>query len=104
MKKTTEKTLALAMAAVLCITTVAVPVDAKVKKPKLSTKKMILNTGEKKKLQIKNAGKVKKVTWKSKKTSVAFFDKEDEKIGYDRGKETGKNDGYLSDQIRKKDV
>ena len=30
MKKTTEKTLALAMAAVLCITTVAVPVDAKV--------------------------------------------------------------------------
>ena len=35
MKKTTEKTLALAMAAVLCITTVAVPVDAKVKKPKL---------------------------------------------------------------------
>ena len=47
MKKTTEKTLALAMAAVLCITTVAVPVDAKVKKPKLSIKKMILNTGEK---------------------------------------------------------
>ena len=79
MKKTTEKTLALAMAAVLCITTVAVPVDAKVKKPKLSTKKMILNTGEKKKLQIKNAGKVKKVTWKSKKTSVAFLTKKTKK-------------------------
>ena len=79
MKKTTEKTLALAMAAVLCITTVAVPVDAKVKKPKLSTKKMILNTGKKKKLQIKNAGKVKKVTWKSKKTSVAFLTKKTKK-------------------------
>lgn len=79
MKKTTEKTLALAMAAVLCITTVAVPVDAKVKKPKLSTKKMILNTGEKKKLQIKNVGKVKKVTWKSKKTSVAFLTKKTKK-------------------------
>ena len=79
MKKATEKTLALAMAAVLCITTVAVPVDAKVKKPKLSTKKMILNTGEKKKLQIKNAGKVKKVTWKSKKTSVAFLTKKTKK-------------------------
>lgn len=79
MKKTTEKTLALAMAAVLCITTVAVPVDAKVKKPKLSIKKMILNTGEKKKLQIKNAGKIKKVTWKSKKTSVAFLKKKTKK-------------------------
>lgn len=79
MKKTTEKTLALAMAAVLCITTVAVPVDAKVKKPKLSIKKMILNTGEKKKIKIKNAGKVKKVTWKSKKTSVAFLTKKTKK-------------------------
>lgn len=79
MKKTTEKTLALAMAAVLCITTVTVPVDAKVKKPKLSIKKMILNTGEKKKLQIKNAGKIKKVTWKSKKTSVAFLTKKTKK-------------------------
>lgn len=79
MKKTTEKTLALAMAAVLCITTVAVPVDAKVKKPKLSTKNMTLNTGAKKKLQIKNAGKVKKVTWKSKKTSVAFLTKKTKK-------------------------
>ena len=79
MKKTTEKTLALAMAAALCITTVAVPVDAKVKKPKLSTKNMTLNTGAKKKLQIKNAGKVKKVTWKSKKTSVAFLTKKTKK-------------------------
>lgn len=79
MKKTTEKTLALAMAAVLCITTVAVPVDAKVKKPKLSIKKMILNTGEKKKIKIKNAGKIKKVTWKSKKTSVAFLKKKTKK-------------------------
>ena len=67
------------MAAVLCITTVAVPVDAKVKKPKLSIKKMILNTGEKKKIKIKNAGKVKKVTWKSKKTSVAFLTKKTKK-------------------------
>ena len=40
---------------------------------------MILNTGEKKKLQIKNAGKVKKVTWKSKKTSVAFLTKKTKK-------------------------
>ena len=79
MKKTTEKMLALAMAAALCITTVAVPVDAKVKKPKLSTKNMTLNTGAKKKLQIKNAGKVKKVTWKSKKTSVAFLTKKTKK-------------------------
>ena len=90
MKKTTEKTLALAMAAVLCITTVAVPVDAKVKKPKLSTKKMILNTGEKKKLQIKNAGKVKKVTWKSKKTSVAFLTKKTKKSVTIVAKKSGK--------------
>lgn len=79
MKKTTEKTLALVMVAALCITTAAVPVDAKVKKPKLSTKKMTLRTGTKKKLQIKNAGQVKKVTWKSKKTSVAFLTKKTKK-------------------------
>ena len=79
MKKTTEKTVALVMAAALCITTAAVPVDAKVKKPKLSTKKMTLSTGTKKKLQIKNARQVKKVTWKSKKTSVAFLTKKTKK-------------------------
>ena len=71
MKETTEKTVALVMAAALCITSVVLPADAKVKKPKLNTKKMTLKLGTKKKIEVKNAGNVKKVTWKSKKTSVA---------------------------------
>ena len=33
-----------------------------------------------------------------------IFDKEVEKIGYDRGEKAGKNDGYLPDQNGKKDL
>ena len=60
MKKTTEKAWALVMAAALCITTIAIPADARIKKPKLNVKKMTLKTGQKKKLQLKNVKKVKK--------------------------------------------
>lgn len=90
MKKTTEKTVALVMAAALCITSVVLPADAKVKKPKLSTKKMTLKTGMKKKIEVKNAGNAKKVTWKSKKTSVAFLTKKTKKSVMIVAKKPGK--------------
>ena len=79
MKKTTEKAWALVMAAALCITTIAIPADARIKKPKLNVKKMTLKTGQKKKLQLKNVKKVKKVTWKSKKKAVAALSKKTKK-------------------------
>ena len=90
MKKTTEKAWALVMAAALCITTIAIPADARIKKPKLNVKKMTLKTGQKKKLQLKNVKKVKKVTWKSKKKAVAALSKKTKKSAVITAKKPGK--------------
>ena len=90
MKKTTEKAWALVMAAALCITTIAIPADARIKKPKLNVKKMTLKTGQKKKLQLKNVKKVKKVTWKSKKKTVAALSKKTKKSAVITAKKPGK--------------
>ena len=90
MKKTTEKAWALVMAATLCITTIAIPADARIKKPKLNVKKMTLKTGQKKKLQLKNVKKVKKVTWKSKKKAVAALSKKTKKSAVITAKNPGK--------------
>lgn len=91
MRKPMKKTLAMIMVGTLCITSVVtVSTDAKVKKPKLNLKKISLNMKQKKKLQLKNAVNVKKVTWKSSNNSVVFLTKKKKKSAVVVAKKQGK--------------
>lgn len=99
MRKPMKKTLAMIMVGTLCITSVVtVSTDAKVKKPKLNLKKISLNMKQKKKLQLKNAVNVKKVTWKSSNNSVAFLTKKKKKSAVVVAKKQGK--ATITCQIR----
>ncbi len=71
--KNYKKILCGALAAAMVLTTAAVPASAAAK-PALSKTKLALNVGESATLSVKNAGK-DKITWSSKKASVASVSK-----------------------------
>lgn len=71
--KNYKKILCGALAAAMVLTTAAVPASAAAK-PALSKTKLALNVGESATLSVKNAGR-DKITWSSKKASVASVSK-----------------------------
>lgn len=90
MVKKNAKGLAIVLSAAMVFSTTAMPVsDAKTKKPKLSTTKVSIEQGAKKKVTVKNA---KKVTWKLTKAAkkVVSLSKKSKKGATIKGKAVGK--------------
>lgn len=57
-------------------------------KPKLSSKKITINVGQKKKLKVKNFKKKKKIKWSSKNKAIATVNKKGKVVGKKKGKTT----------------
>lgn len=57
-------------------------------KPKLSSKKITITVGQKKKLKVKNFKKKKKIKWSSKNKAIATVNKKGEVVGKKKGKTT----------------
>ncbi len=90
MVKKNAKGLAVVLSAAMVFSATAMPTsDAKVKKPKLSTTKVAIAKGAKKKVTVKNA---KKVTWKLTKAAkkVVSLSKKSKKGATIKGKAVGK--------------
>lgn len=90
MVKKNAKGLAMILSAAMVFSTTAMPIsDAKTKKPKLSTTKVSIEQGAKKKVTVKNA---KKVTWKLTKADkkIVSLSKKSKKGATIKGKAVGK--------------
>lgn len=77
---------ALLLSAILVFST-GTQVEAKAK-PKLSSKKITITVGQKKKLKVKNFKKKKKIKWSSKNSKIATVNKKGKVVGKKKGKTT----------------
>lgn len=72
---------------ILFIAGTGITAEAKAK-PKLSSKKITINVGQKKKLKVKNFKKKKKIKWSSKNSKIATVNKKGKVVGKKKGKTT----------------
>lgn len=77
---------ALLLSAILVFST-GITAEAKAK-PKLSSKKITITVGQKKKLKVKNFKKKKKIKWSSKNNKIATVNKKGKVVGKKKGKTT----------------
>lgn len=73
--------------AVVFLIGTGIPASAKAK-PKLSSKKITITVGQKKKLKVKNFKKKKKIKWSSKNKAIATVNKKGKIVGKKKGKTT----------------